>query len=101
MVNVTIINVVPVFPVLTEVFTGHSLDSTQMTILMDVEQISSTTFTTPLFWFLLTMMVRQCSECQSGEVSDWRNREHVVLDLFSNVENGKDLVLLLVNFSSK
>ena len=46
MVHVTIINVVPV---LTEVCTGHSLDSAQMTILMDVEQISSTTFTTPLF----------------------------------------------------
>ena len=37
--------------ILNEVCTGHSLDSTQMTILMDVEQISSTTFTTPLFWF--------------------------------------------------
>ena len=35
MVNVTIINVVPD---LTEFCTGHSLDSAQMTILMDVEQ---------------------------------------------------------------
>ena len=35
MVNVTIINVVRV---LTEVCTGHSLNLTQMTILMDVEQ---------------------------------------------------------------
>ena len=29
--------------ILKEVCTGHSLDSTHMTILMDVEQISSTT----------------------------------------------------------
>ena len=88
--------------ILNEVCTGHSLDSTKMTILMDVEKISSTTFTTPLFWFSPTvcttdrvwkvaMMVRQCSEFQSGEASDWRNREHVVLDLFSNLKMGKIL----------
>ena len=28
----------------------------------------------------------QCSDCQSGEANDWRNREHVVLDPFSNFE---------------
>ena len=33
----------------------------------------------------------QCSECQSGEANDWRNREHVVLDLFSNLKMGKIL----------
>ena len=68
---------------LKEVCTGHSLDSTHMTIVMDVEQISSTTFTTSLFWFSpivcttdcvwkLAMMVRQCSECQGGEFSSKR-----------------------------
>ena len=31
----------------------------------------------------------QCSECQSGEANDWRNREHVVLDLFSTLKMEK------------
>ena len=33
----------------------------------------------------------QCSDCQSGEANDWRNREHVVLDPFSNLKMGKIL----------
>ena len=28
----------------------------------------------------------QYSECQSGEANDWKNREHVVLDPFSNLK---------------
>ena len=28
----------------------------------------------------------QCSDCQSGEANVWRNRERVVLDLFSNLK---------------
>ena len=45
MINVTVINLVPVVK---EVCTGHSLVPPQMTILMSVKQISSTTFTMPL-----------------------------------------------------
>ena len=30
-------------------------------------------------------------EGQSGEANDWRNREHVVLDPFSNLKMGKIL----------
>ena len=26
----------------------------------------------------------------SGKANDWRNREHVVLDFFSNLKKGKD-----------
>ena len=26
----------------------------------------------------------------SGKTNDWRNREHLVLDLFSNLKKGKD-----------
>ena len=37
------------------------------------------------------LVFAQCSECQSGEANDWRNREHVVLDLFSNLKMGKIL----------
>ena len=33
----------------------------------------------------------QCSDCQSGEANDWRNREHVVLDPVSNLKMGKIL----------
>ena len=33
----------------------------------------------------------QCSDCQSGEANDWRNREDVVLDPFSNLKMGKIL----------
>ena len=40
----------------------------------------------------------QCSDSQSGEANDWRNREHVVL---VKLENGKDPVVTLVNLSSK
>ena len=46
MINETAINVVPV---LTDVCAGSPLVPTQMTILMDVKPISSTTFTMPLF----------------------------------------------------
>ena len=80
--------------ILNEVCTGHSLDSAQMTILMDVEQISSTTFTTPLFWFSPTVCTTDLVwklECQSGEANGWRNREQVVLDLFSSLKMGKIL----------
>ena len=43
----------------------------------------------------------QCSDCQSGEANDWRNREHVVLGPILKLENGKDPVVTLVNLSSK
>ena len=46
------------------------------------------------------LVFAQCSECQSGEANDWRNRE-LVLDLFSNLKNGKDPVETLVHLSSK
>ena len=46
MINVALIDVVPV---LKDVCTGLSLVTTQMTILMDVKNFSSTTITMPLF----------------------------------------------------
>ena len=52
MVNVTAITVVAVFK---DVCTGHSLVTTQMTIVLGVKQISSATFTMPLFWISAIM----------------------------------------------
>ena len=37
------------------------------------------------------------STASPGEENDWRNREHVVLDRFSKLENGKDPRVSLVN----
>ena len=38
-----------------------------------------------------------CLTVLSGKASDWRNREHVVLDLFSNLNMGNIQWLLSVN----